>query len=416
LLVEGSRIFGLSPAWASEVDAALDDGDPAGLDRVLARAGLAGTVTVPERSPNPPLRSLSLAVAQACNLACTYCYAQGGAFGGEPKQMSRAVARAAVDRLIGGAGPGDHVHLAFLGGEPLANRDVLRDAAEYAIGLGARRGVTVGLAVTTNGTLLDETDRAFFEAFGFAVTISLDGMGPVNDRLRVTRGGAGTYDRVLENVGPWLKVQRRAQVSVRVTVTPSNLDLPKTLDYFIGLGFHHVGFSPMLASPTSRDELDQDGLEKMLRAMIACGERFEHAVVVGQRYPFLNMVNAMRELHRGSARPLPCGAGAGYLGVSAEGELFACHRFVGDEAGRMGNLDLGIDPARQADWVRGRAVDRQDPCRSCWARYLCGGGCHHEVLRRGRVACDFIRGWLHYALQAYVRLLSARPDYFEAPR
>ena len=28
----------------------------------------------------------------------------------------------------------------------------------------------------------------------------------------------------------------------------------------------------------------------------------------------------------------------------------------------------------------------------------------HEVIHRGRPACDYIRGWLHYCLEAYLRL------------
>ena len=78
-------------------------------------------------------------------------------------------------------------------------------------------------------------------------------------------------------------------------------------------------------------------------------------------------------------------------------------------ASAMGSLDDGIDTSRQADWLATRHVHRQEPCRSCWARYLCGGGCHHEVIGRGRPACDYIRGWLHYCLEAYLRL-SAEPE------
>lgn len=133
---------------------------------------------------------------------------------------------------------------------------------------------------------------------------------------------------------------------------------------------------------------------------------------MGERYPFLNMVNAMQEIHRGTHRPYPCGAGAGYFGVSADGDLAACHRFVEDSDGMMGTLASGVDRVQQARWLNERHVHRQEPCRSCWARYLCGGGCHHEVIKRGRFACDYIRGWLHYCLQAYVRLLEKRPDYF----
>ena len=46
---------------------------------------------------------------------------------------------------------------------------------------------------------------------------------------------------------------------------------------------------------------------------------------------------------------------------------------------------------------------------------LCGGGCHHEAMGRGRIACDYIRGWLHFCLQAYIRLSDKRPDLFSIP-
>ena len=143
----------------------------------------------------------------------------------------------------------------------------------------------------------------------------------------------------------------------------------------------------------------------MLGEMIDCGREYERrfaAAASAIRSPTWS--TRMREIHRGTHRPYPCGAGAGYLGVSADGELAACHRFVGDEDGAMGSLAEGVDPARQAEWLAERHVHRQEPCRSCWARYLCGGGCHHEVMRRGRPACDYIRGWLHYCLEAYLRL------------
>ena len=86
---------------------------------------------------------------------------------------------------------------------------------------------------------------------------------------------------------------------------------------------------------------------------------------------------------------------------------------MNDGAGAMGTLDGGIDRAWQQEWLSERHVDRQEPCCSCWARYLCGGGCHHEVIHRGRTACDYIRGWLDYTLAAYARLYDARPQYFE---
>jgi len=160
--------------------------------------------------------------------------------------------------------------------------------------------------------------------------------------------------------------------------------------------------------------MEMPDLEVLLDQMIDCGREFERRVIAGERYPFSNLATALREIHRGTHRPYPCGAGAGYLGVSASGGLFACHRFVEDEAASMGHVGRGVDRDKQRRWLAERVVDRQEPCRSCWARYLCGGGCHYEVIHRGRPACDYIRGWLHYALGAYTRLLQSRPDYFSA--
>jgi len=264
--------------------------------------------------------------------------------------------------------------------------------------------VPITFSITTNGTLVTEADADFFEEHGFAVTVSLDGVGARHDAQRPFRNGQGSYERIMRRIAPLLARQRRMQVSARVTVTPRNLDLRATLDAFIDAGFHSVGFSPMLASPSGQGEMRAEDLALMLDQMIDCGREFERRTLARRRYPFANMLNAMREIGRGTHRPYPCGAGGGYLGVSASGDLAACHRFVDDEEGAMGSLAQGVDVARQAAWLAERHVHRQEPCNSCWARYLCGGGCHHEVMKRGRPACDYIRGWLHYCLEAYLRL------------
>ena len=414
LLVNGSQVYGLGANELSHLRQ-LQDQAPDRMEAGLREFGLHSSAFIDDTPVNsPPIRALSLAVAQVCNLGCTYCYAQQGDFGGTSKAMPVEVALASVDRLFGDAAPGERVNLAFLGGEPLVGRDVIHAATERAARLSELRKIPVGFSITTNGTLITPDDADFFEQHGFAVSISLDGVGETHDGQRPFKSGRGSYARIMANVEPLLKRQKRMQVSARVTVTPRNLELPRTLGELIGLGFHSVGFSPMLSAPSGRDEMNGDSLSIMLEQMIACGLEFEHRIDSGERFPFANMVNAMKEIHRGTHRPYPCGAGAGYLGVSADGELSACHRFVNDDAGRMGDLVSGVDRERQNGWLADRHVHRQQPCQSCWARYLCGGGCHHEVIHRGRPACDYIRGWLHYCLQAYVRLLQRRPDYFAA--
>jgi uncharacterized protein len=258
--------------------------------------------------------------------------------------------------------------------------------------------------------LLREQDGEFFEQHGFAVTISLDGVGEMHDSLRPYKNGKGSFDLIMKNVRPLLAIQQKMQVSARVTVTPKNLQLRPMLDSFLAEGFHSVGFSPMLSSPNGQSQMGQQELAIMLEQMIDCGKAFERQITAGKRYAFANMNNAMREIDKGTHRPYPCGAGAGYMGVSATGELSACHRFVDDEAGHMGSLATGIDSDKQTDWLEDRHVHQQEPCNSCWAKYLCGGGCHHEVIGRGRMACDYVRGWLQYCMEAYLRLAPQSDD------
>ncbi|HST80972.1 MAG TPA: SPASM domain-containing protein [Kineosporiaceae bacterium] len=411
----GSRFYDIDDAtWELLQEQLHLDGDAA--QETLARLGLDAPDYVDDTPLTaPPVRALSLAVAQKCNLGCSYCYADGGSFGGPSANMPLDVALASVDLLLSQVRAGERVNLAFLGGEPMLNRPVVRAATERASAAAAERGIPIGFSITTNGTQLTADDGDFFEEHGFAVTISLDGPGPVHDLLRPYLSGRGSYQRIMERVVPLLQRQRQMQISARVTVTATNLELTETLNTFVDLGFHGVGFSPLLRSPTGRGELGRSELAVMLAQMVACGREFERRVIAGERYPFTNAVTAMRELHRGTHRPYPCGAGAGYLGVAADGELAACHRFVGDDDASFGTVTTGIDPKRQLRWLDERHVHRQEPCTQCWARYLCGGGCHHEVIARGRPACDYIRGWLHWSLGAYARLSAARPDYFDGP-
>ena len=407
-VADGSRLFDIESETFGTLQAALEAADEGQVDVVLASLGLDGRPWIDDTPlAEPPIHALSLAVAQKCNLGCTYCYAQQGEFGGPAKSMAQREADRAVDLMIDGAAPGARLNIAFMGGEPLVNRAVVRATTERARRLAEAKGLSLTFSITTNGTLLRPDDAAFFEDHGFAVTVSLDGLRERHDAQRPFRGGRGSFDAIMRNVRPLLAAQRRMQVTARVTVTAGDADLRAILDSFIDEGFHSVGFAPLLASPGEADGLEGGDFETLLGQLIACGEEFERQCLAGQRYPFANMVNAMREIGRGTHRPYPCGAGAGYLGVSADGELSACHRFVNDEAGALGSLDGGLDRARQARWLAERHVHRQEPCRSCWARYLCGGGCHHEVIHRGRPACDYIRGWLHYCLGAYLRLSQA---------
>jgi len=110
------------------------------------------------------------------------------------------------------------------------------------------------------------------------------------------------------------------------------------------------------------------------------------------------------------ARPLPCGSARSYVAVGADGDFWTCHRTVDNPAYRLGDLDEGLSAAARQAFLDRRRVDAQEPCRSCWARYLCGGGCHAEVDEVGRAGCDYIRGWLEHCIALYAECQARRPE------
>jgi uncharacterized protein len=411
-VADGSRIYDLDDDTAQALDQAGPLGGAMLADLCLDRGARRYIDDAPV--PLPKLHALSLTVAQACNMGCGYCYADEGKFGGGARMMSLETAKQAIDCLIAASAPGSDIVLGFMGGEPLLNRAVVHEATRHAARAARAADRRIRFSLTTNGTLLQESDAALFAAHPFSVAISIDGDRTRHDRHRRLHGGAGSYDRVIVGLDILRRHGRPRHLSARVTVTPRSGALAPSLDHLIALGFDSVGFAAVLTSPDPSLAFGQGDFDPFLAEMIACG-RIAHArLMAGETYPFSNFETAMHEIHHGTHRPFPCGAGAGYLSANAEGGLYACHRLVDAPAFAMGNVWSGADTRRREAHLERSHVDKMTPCRICWARYLCGGGCYHEVAKRGRIGCDYIRGWLAFCLARYAELSAARPRYFAA--
>lgn len=268
LLAETAALFQLDEAQAERLGAGLTAGDETTAEELAALGLIAPEPAAPLADPSRPVQALALTVSQTCNLACVYCYASGGHFGGPDKHMPWDVARTAIDNLISGVPPGSSVKIAFMGGEPMTARDMIRRSVLHARRLAAARAVSVGFSITTNATLLSKDDAEFLADHRFAVTVSLDGDRAVNDRLRPNRGGAGSFDKVALGLERLTRHNDRIALSARVTATPDNLDLDETVAALGRLGFASVGVSPMITSPTGQGALQSDDFARLLEAMI----------------------------------------------------------------------------------------------------------------------------------------------------
>ena len=136
----GSRIHALSGQMAEQFAVLLREGDRVAIERAMIEYGLHAPPTIDDEPlHNPTLHAISLAVAQKCNMGCSYCYADQGDFGGPAQNMQLETAKRSIDLLLGGLEAGARAQVTFLGGEPLLNRNTLRAATEYASQRAAER-------------------------------------------------------------------------------------------------------------------------------------------------------------------------------------------------------------------------------------------------------------------------------------
>jgi len=373
----------------------------------LAHGDALGLDAVPQVAP----QGVSLNVTSACNLGCTYCYADRGRFDGAQRgAMGAGTAEAAVDALLASCDRGARATVGFLGGEPFLHAALVHEVVGYASRQAAALGQPIGFSATTNGTRLRAGDHDLVRSRPFALTVSVDGGRATHDLLRRNLLGGGTFDDVIRGVAPLLADPGRATITARATVTTGRLDLTDRYDALAAEGFSRIGFSPVRLGFGALGAADWTA---WTTASVALAERELAVLLAGGDTGYDNFVTALRRLHGGWAAPFPCGAGGGYASVATDGRWYACHRAIGNDEYALGDADRPVDPARQQAFLAARHVERVEPCRGCWARYLCSGGCHQEAPARTDASCDAIRAWLEFCLDAYCTLQDARPDWFD---
>ncbi len=363
-----------------------------------------------------PLTTMVLEVAQDCNLRCTYCYAEGGAYGGPTRLLEVETARAAARYLIRESGDSPALTLVLFGGEPLLNMPAVKAAVEEAETLAAAAGKRLLVSLTTNGTLLNADTVRFFRDHRVVVSVSLDGPPDLHDANRPDAMGQGSYQRILSQLQGLLQ-NSSAAVAARVTLTPDQWSrCEEVFDHLMGLGFHEVGIAP--ASPITSNLLpNPEQEEALLQSFAAMARRFSSAAREGQILPFGNLLELLSRLHMGQTKAVACGAGYGYLAVAAGGEFYLCHRLAGEDAFQVGTLETGVDPGKIRSCLDQVTAGTETLCASCWARTLCAGGCHYENHLRERIlgipsgsSCEFIRRWLQLGIELYAELRHTGAD------
>lgn len=323
-----------------------------------------------------PVKALCLHVSHDCNLRCQYCFAATGDFGTGRKIMPFEVAKQAIDFVVRRSGARKNIEIDFFGGEPLMAFETVVKTVDYARSLEEETGKHFRFTITTNGLLLDEEKIAYINENMDNVVLSLDGRREVNDKLRKTVSGEGSYDIIVPRFRK-LKAERDPQLDyyARGTFTAYNLDFSEDVKAIAAEGFDRLSIEPV----TSEEGTGYDLHESDLPAIFAEYERLTDWILEqrkkGEKLTFFHF---MVDLEQGPCvikRLRGCGAGYEYVAVTPEGDIYPCHQFVGKPEFRQGSvLDDTLDEGIARRFAAMNIYTRKK-CRSCWARFYCSGGC-----------------------------------------
>ncbi len=318
---------------------------------------------------------LCMNLTHDCNLRCKYCYGDGGSYGGNRDSMTISMAQKTVDFLMNYSGNFRDVEINFFGGEPLMNFDVMKYTVLYANSQAEKKKKKVTYTVTTNATLMNKEVQDFLNEYNIWPQISLDGPPHVQDVVRPDEFGKGSYKAVAENVKRF--VDSRGRATVRSTLNHYTGDLTELVKHFLNMGFTSIHVEPVSAFYGVDYALSTEDIRKLEMDYGRFADYYINLIKSGKRFNYEIFGSVFSMILHGEHKDYYCGAGRKYIAVTPRGELYPCHRFQTETELKMGDIFKGIDYSKQSVFMN-NIVERAPKCKTCWARYLCGGGCYQE--------------------------------------
>lgn len=354
---------------------------------------------------------LILHVTRDCNLRCRYCFQGNDAYRSKRQPMSKDIGVKAIELLIGQSEGRKRTAIGFSGGEPLLNFDLIRHLVQYARARSVELGREFDFQITTNGVLLTEDVVAFLDDNDFRVDISIDGSRELHDEVRTFPGEERSFDIVFGNALRLLERRIGKRTTVQMVLSRSNLNLFEELLTLFGYGFPRIVVNPVVLPGRNDLSIRASDLAGMRSSYDSFVESYVKLIRQGASPQFANLVEIMKMLHFGQVKNCLCGAGVKRIVVSPDGVVYPCHMLDDAEDYRMGSVFDGLDERTQSAWAQSRNIGTIEECRSCWARYLCGGGCRaigyclERKLRQPLFPfCEFKKMDIERAVYAYSEL------------
>jgi uncharacterized protein len=335
----------------------------------------------------------TIAPTLACNMRCVYCNQPEDARSWIiTDDIAEALITYIVKRLSGREG----FSVTWYGGEPLLALDRLLSMQSAIYSLCKEYKVLLMASIVTNGLILDrEIIKQLVESGIRQAQITLDGPLDVHDSRRKTKGGAGTFDRLLNNI---LNIRDLLDVKIRVNLDASNRS---HLSDLIELLSDHNLVEKVYIAPVV-------GLNSSCAAIkipFLNGSEFGSAVV-----PQINRLSDELTTARLTPGNLPCTAPSESSYVfGPRGHVYRCWHELGHPELAFDHVKNGDRrPDRKLFWLRYDPLDYSE-CAECNVLPLCLGGCP-DLRQKGvkpPMCCTPLRAELPEFIRSYASRLKS---------
>lgn len=348
-----------------------------------------------ERKAFDRIMGISIGCANACNLACSYCYANAGTYNSDNREIMKPND---YDKLFQYLQSFDYAigNIAFFGGEPLLSYEGIKYfipklEKDYL----NRFKCKPQFSVVTNGTLLNEEIIKFINEKFNAVTISIDGPESICDLTRVALDPTVSVYKMIEKAMVYVNSleERNFHLRAVATLTPEILEKIKKygiIEYrnsFFEMGFDSVAFFQATGIKWEKRYLDD--LVEFYRTII--NETFDKIINGNMEHlddmTMSYLVDVLKRHYNGD-----CVAGKNYLFYAPDGKTYPCQMYYNE---RKSTVD---------------ALKRYklSKCSNCPVINVCQSYCAGTALSNNKsenepieYLCDVERARFEFVIQRY---------------
>lgn len=306
------------------------------------------------------INDVTLQVTQDCNFRCRYClFANNNGIERVHKKvnMTWETAKKSIDFLYTHSKDSGILTIAFYGGEPMLNFELIKNVVDYAENLFLTKKVK--FRMTFNGSILTDQMMDFIVDHDFFISISFDGPEEIQDKHRkFNNSGKGTFNVVNDNIER-LKKRYKKYFENNVSFIPvvfADEDEKKVINFY---NEQEIPENKIMLL-----DADTTGIDYHSRSLNNYQEsRFKYKT---DELSFMNKNTIPTKWqHNG-----PCIPSIKSLFVDVNGNFFPCESVVAINDLSMGNIEDGLKVEKVISFLNIGKLTEQE-CKSCWLMRFC---------------------------------------------